>query len=206
MTKPPVMNVVDRAKNILITPQAEWPIVNSEKHSAATVLTSYVLPMMVIGVVATFIGLGLIGRPSPFGGNTASVKTGLISALLYVATSVITVYIVAAVIEALAPSFASEKNWEKSFQLSAYSLTAAYVGAIFMLFPALNILVILCTIYSVYALYTGIPVMKKTAQDKHVAYLAVVILITVVAVILVGLLQAEIIKSVNRPRGFNYRF
>ena len=137
------MNVIDRAKNILITPVNEWPVVDKEPANVVTILTSYVLPMLSIGVVATFIGMGLIGQSLPLGGSTASVKAGLIGAIMYVVLSVITVFIVAATIDVLAPSFASEKNWNKSFQMSAYSLTASYVGAIFLLFPALNILVIL---------------------------------------------------------------
>ena len=199
------MNVIERAKNILITPNTEWPVIDKEPANVMTILTSYVLPMLSIGVVATFIGLGLIGQSLPFGGSTASVKAGLIGAIMYVVLTVITVFIVAVVIDVLAPSFASEKNWNKSFQMSAYSLTASYVGAIFLLFPALNILVILCTLYCIYALYTSIPVMKKTAADKHVAYLAVIILITVVAMILVGLIQAEIMKTINRPATPNFR-
>ncbi len=194
------VNIVDRAKNILITPKSEWIIIDKEPGNSNAILASYVLPMLFIGALATFIGQGLIGQNlGPFGGSTASVKAGLIGALLYVALSIVTVYIVAVAVDALAPSFESEKNWNKSFQLAAYSLTASYVGAIFLIFPALNIIVILCTIYCIYQLYTGIPVMKKTAADKQVAYLAVVILIAVVAVILVGIIESKIIQSLNRP-------
>lgn len=199
--------VIDRAKNILITPKNEWPVVDKETTKPSTILTSYVLPMLSIGAIATFIGQGLIGRSMGyFGGTTASAKAGLVGALLFVVLTVITVYIVAAAIDVLAQSFGSEKNFNKSFQLAAYSLTAAYVGAIFLIFPALGIVYILCTLYSIYPLYTGIPVMKKTPVDKHVAYLAVVILITVVAVILVGVIQGEVIKSFSRPRlgGFGF--
>ncbi len=202
------INVIERAKNILVTPKQEWEVVNKEETSVSTILTSYVLPMMVIGGLATFIGQGLIGKSlGPFGGSTASVKAGLIGALLYVILTVVTVFIVAAAIDALAQTFQSEKHWRKSFQLAAYSLTAAYVGAVFLILPALSILAILCTLYSIYPLYTGIPIMKKTTVDKQVAYLAVVILITIVASILVGIIQAEIIKSINTPKvgGFNMR-
>jgi hypothetical protein len=195
------INVVERAKNILITPKNEWFVIDKEQMPIGTILTSYILPMLSIGVVATFIGQGLIGRSLGFMGSTASVKAGLIGCLLYVIFSIITVFIVAGAVEALAESFGSEKKWLKSFQLAAYSLTPSYVGAIFLLFPALNIISILCTVYSVYPLYTGIPLMKKTTVDKQVAYLAVIILITIVAVILVGLVQAEIIKAFMRPAG-----
>ena len=84
--------------------------------------------------------------------------------------------------------------------------TSAYQGAIFLIFPALGIVYILCTLYLIYPLYTGIPVMNNTPVDKHVAYLAVVILVTVIAVILVGVIHAEIIKSINRRRYGGYGF
>ncbi len=202
------INVIERAKNILVTPKQEWTAVEKEETSVSTILTTYVLPLLGIGALAVFIGQGLIGKSmGPFGGSTASVKAGLIGALLYVVFSVLTVFIVAAAIDALAPTFQSEKHWRKSFQMAAYSLTAAYIGAVFYILPALNILVILCTLYAIYPLYTGIPIMKKTTVDKQVAYLAVVILITVVAIILVSIIQAEIIKSINTPKfgGFNMR-
>jgi hypothetical protein len=201
------MNVVDRAKNILLVPKPEWVLINNEKSTVATVLTSYVLPMLAIGFVATFIGQGLIGKDlGPYLGRSASVKAGLIGALVYVVLSVINVFVLAGIIEVLAPSFTSEKNWEKSFQLAAYSLTAAYVGAIFLLFPALNILVIICSVYSIYALYVGIPIIKKTPEDKQVGYLAVIILLTIVAMILISLIQAEIMKSFYRPSLPRMRF
>ncbi len=104
------------------------------------------------------------------------------------------------------PPPSHRKKLEQIIPDVGLSLTASYVGAIFLLFPALNILVILCTLYCIYALYTGIPAMKKTAADKQVGYLAVIILITVVAMILVGLIQAEIMKVVNRPATPNLRF
>jgi hypothetical protein len=145
------MNVIDRAKNILITPKNEWMVVDKEPPTTVgAIVTSYILPLLSIGAIATFIGQGLIGRNlGAFAGSTASVKAGLIGALLYVVLTLVTVFIVAAAIDALAQSFQSEKNWLKSFKLAAYSLTPAYVGAIFLIFPALGILVILCTIYSI---------------------------------------------------------
>ncbi len=200
------INVIDRAKNILVTPATEWQVVDKEATIPATVLTSYVLPILSVGALATFIGQGLIGKSlGPFG-STASVKAGLIGAILFVVLSVVSVFIVAAAIDALAQTFQSEKNWRKSFQLAAYSLTAAFLGGLFYIFPALNILVIVCSLYCIYTLYTGIPVMKKTTVDKQVAYLAVVILITIVATILVGIIQTEILKAVMTPKmpnGFN---
>src|SRR4029078_3375942 len=61
------INVVDRAKNILITPKSEWSVIEKEQFGNAVILTSYVIPILLIGAVATFIGQGLIGINTGFG-------------------------------------------------------------------------------------------------------------------------------------------
>jgi len=189
------INVIDRAKNILITPKTEWSVIENEKFSNPVILTSYILPMLLIGAVATFIGQGLIGVNMGLGGSSADVTTGLVSMLVFVGHSIVRVFGIAAAIDVLGPSFGAEKNWIRSFQLSAYSLTAAYVGSLFLVFPALWILVLLCTLYSLYPLYTGLPILKKTPADKQIAYFAVILIVTVLLTILLGILEKEIIRA-----------
>ncbi|MCC7402486.1 MAG: YIP1 family protein [Chitinophagaceae bacterium] len=201
--QPPRKNttIVDRARNILITPKQEWPVIDAEPGNAGALIGGYVLPLLSIGALASFIGQGLIGISlGPFGGTFASIKGGLIAALLFVVFTLVTVFIVAAVIDVLAQSFSSEKNWPKSLQLSAYSLTAMYIGAIFLIWPPLGIISILCSLYCIYQLYTGIPVMKKTSVDKQVAYLAVIIIVTAICIILVSIIQSKIMQEINRPK------
>lgn len=187
------VNIIDRAKNILITPKPEWDIIDKEHTNNFTIFTTYILPFLLIGAFASFIGFGFVG----IHGIKSGAGGGAIRGLIYVAFTAVLVFGMAAAIDVLAPSFASEKNWVKSFQLAAYSLTAAYLGAIFWLFPALWILVVLCSLYSLYALYTGIPVLKKTTADKQVAYFAVILLITVVLAILLNLVMTEIAKALQ---------
>ena len=142
--------IVDRARDILITPKKEWEIIDKETANIGVILAGYVLPLLAIGALATFIGQGLIGQGRDFLGRTnANVTAGLIGALLFVVFTVINVFIIAAAIDALAQSFSSEKNWGKSFQMAAYSLTAMYLGAIFLIWPPLNIVAIICSLYCV---------------------------------------------------------
>ena len=193
--------IVDRARDILIIPKKEWEIIDKETANIGGILAGYVLPLLGIGALATFIGQGLIGQGRDLLGRTnTNVTAGLVGALLFVVFTVITVFIVAAAIDALAQSFSSEKNWGKSFQMAAYSLTAMYLGSIFLIWPPLSIVSIICSLYCVYQLYTGIPIMKKTTVDKQVAYLAVIIIITVICLILVGIIESKIIQEINRPK------
>jgi hypothetical protein len=186
-------NIVDRVKNILITPKPEWDIINREQSGVTAVFTSYVLPLLLIGAFASFIGFGLIG----IHGLKAGAGGGAIRAIIFVVFMAVLIFGVGAAIDVLAPSFGSEKNWTKSYKLAAYSFTAAYLAAFFWIFPALWILVLICSLYSLYALYTGIAEIKKTTADKQVAYFAVTVLITVILYILLYLLFIEIYKAVQ---------
>ena len=193
--------IVDRARDLLITPKKEWEIIDKETPNIGVILAGYVLPLLAIGALATFIGQGLIGQGRDLLGRTnTNVTAGLVGALLFVVFTVINIFIIAAATDALAQSFSSEKNWGKSFQMAAYSLTAMYLGSIFLIWPPLQIVSIICSLYCVYQLYTGIPIMKKTAVDKQVAYLAVIIIITVVCIILVGIIESKIIQEINKPK------
>src|SRR5512147_2530289 len=47
-----LMTVVDRVKNICLTPNTEWPVIAGEPASPASLITGYVAPLAAIGAVA----------------------------------------------------------------------------------------------------------------------------------------------------------
>ena len=55
------MNIVDRVKNILITPKTEWEIIKGEADSIKDLVMGYVVILAAIPAVASFIGISLIG-------------------------------------------------------------------------------------------------------------------------------------------------
>jgi hypothetical protein len=46
------MSIINRIKNILLTPKTEWPVVNQEQENPGSLLTKYVLPLLILGAVA----------------------------------------------------------------------------------------------------------------------------------------------------------
>ena len=189
------MNIVDRVKNILISPQKEWQVINGEAGNPASITTTYLLPLILIGAIAAFIGFGLIGVGVGFF-KIAGVGWGIKMALGYALRSIISVFILAFIIDALATNFGSEKNFDKSFQVAAYSATAGLVGGIFLIVPALSILAILAGLYGLYLLFVGLPVLKKTPADKAVTYFVVVL----VAAIIVGVILTYLQNLLFYPR------
>ena len=55
------MNLVDRAKNIIIKPDDEWAAIANEEPNIQQILLGYVLPLALIPTVAVIIGWGLVG-------------------------------------------------------------------------------------------------------------------------------------------------
>lgn len=189
------MNLADRVKNLIVQPRAEWPVIAAEQHTVQDLYTRYVMILAAIPPVAAFIGESIIGYPA----FRIGVGPGLAHAVLHYLLSLGMVYVLALVIDALAPSFGGEKNLMQAFKVSAFAPTAAWVAGIFNILPALSILS-LVGLYSLYLLYLGLAPLMKTPEDKSIPYTAVVILIAIVLWVIVGVIASLAIPS--PVRGF----
>ena len=186
------MNLIERAKNILLTPKTEWDVVNNETPDTTKILTTYVIPLVAIGTVAAFIGWGLIGK-SYYGFKFKSTELGIRYALIALVAGIASTFLMAFVVDALAPTFKSEKNFGKSFQLAAYSYTAGWVGGIFNILPSLAIIGSLIGLYGLYLLYLGLPKLKKTPQDQVTGYFIASLVAMIVASFVIGLILTSIL-------------
>ena len=195
------MNLIERVKNILITPKTEWDVINGETETPASLLPKYVIILALIPAVASFIGYGLIGI-NIFGVKVAGINWGLSMAIQIFVQSILSYFICTYVIDALAPSFKSEKDIGKSAQLVAYSTTATAVAGIFNILPALAILGIL-GLYGIYLFYIGLPKLKKTPQDQVVVYMIVSALIIIVVGFVLGFILQRIMWAIfGNPYAF----
>jgi hypothetical protein len=184
------MQLITRVKNILLSPNTEWERIHAETDTPQSLLIKYVIPMALIPAIAFFIGYGWIGMDSAVF-RTTGIRWALILAADSFISSILTYYICTFVVDALAPSFSSEKNMGRSAQLVAYSYTAAWVAGIFNILPSLSVLGFL-GLYGIYLFYVGMPVMKKTPEDKRIGYL----LISAIVIIVVGLVVNAIISRI----------
>lgn len=185
------MNLVDRAKNIIMSPKTEWPVVAGEEPNIGQIFTGYVLPLALIPTVAHIIGWGIIGS-----GLGASITWGIAMGLIQFISAFLGVYISAFVVDLLAPNFGSQKSLGRAVQLVAYSYTPGWVGGIFNIIPALGWLGTLASLYGLYLLYLGLPHTMKTPPDKVVVYLIVTIVVVIVVYAIIGLILTTVIFSI----------
>ncbi|HEY6060300.1 MAG TPA: Yip1 family protein [Gemmatimonadales bacterium] len=183
---------MERAKNILLQPKQEWPVIDTEQTSVGSLYTGYIIPLSAIGPIASVIGWSVFGMRVPFAGSMRiPIGFGIRNAVIAYVLGLVSVFVLALIIDALAPTFGGQKNQVQALKAAAYSSTAAWVGGIFGLIPALAILGLLALIYSLYLLFLGLPVVMKAPQDKAVGYTVVVILVAIVLYFVIGIIVAQ---------------
>ena len=180
------MLLIDRVQSILMKPKATWPTIAAEGGDAAGLYSRYVVVLAAIPAIAGFIGWTLVGA-GMFG---VSFKMPVVGALAQMVVSyllsLIMVWLLALIVNALAPTFGGTKDSLAALKLVAYGSTAGFVGGIFGLLPSLAPLGLVAGLYSIYLVYSGIAVMMRCPAEKAGAYTAVVVLCAVVAVIVLA--------------------
>lgn len=183
------MNLTERVKNILVQPAQEWKVLEKEPSSASELYTAYIMPLAAIGPVASIVGLSIVG----IGGYRVSLLSSVGQAVVNYVLALAGVYVLALVIDALAPSFQGTKSQIQALKVAAYSSTAAWLAGIFSVIPALMFLQIL-GIYSLYLLYLGLPVLMKVPQDKALVYTVVVVVAAIVIFAIIGAISSAFIS------------
>jgi len=166
-----INKMIARVKAILLTPKTEWPVIAAEPATVADLYKNWIVILAAIPAVAGLLGM------SAFLGLAFGLKYAVIDYLLSLAM----VYVVALIIDALAPSFGGEKNQVQALKTVAYGMTSAWVAGIALIVPVLGWLVALAGgIYSIYLIYLGLPSTMKSPQEKAGGYTAVTIIIAIV--------------------------
>jgi hypothetical protein len=126
----------------------------------------------------------------------APIATGLVHAILQYALTLVGVYVVAFIIDALAPKFESKKNMLAAMKVAVYASTPAWIAGILGIIPVLSVLIILASLYGLYLFYVGLPILMETPQEKVLGYFVVVIVVAIIVSVLIGVFAGLV---VSRP-------
>ncbi len=184
------MNLVQRIQDILLKPKDTWPAIDAEGGDTASIYKNYLIYIALVPAVAGFIGMSIIGMGSFGMSYRVPLMSGLANMLIGYVMSLVMVFALGLIANALAPTFGGTKNPLNALKLVAYGSTAGFLGGIFSLLPSLSILSLLAALYSIYLIYTGVSVMMKSPPEKAVGYTAVLIVCGIVAALIVGALSA----------------
>jgi Yip1-like protein len=186
------MNLVSRTKNILLSPKQEWQVIDDEATSVGGLYIGYIVPLAAIGPLASGIRMAFFGISVPSMGTYrvpigAAVRQGIAQYVM----ALVGVFVLALIIDELAPYFRGRENRYQALKVAAYSSTAVWVVGIVGLIPGLSILGLL-GLYSLYLLYLGLPTLMKVPEDKAMGYTVVVIICAVLLFFVIGMISAQL--------------
>lgn len=180
------MQLIERAKGILLKPKETWADIEAETASTAGLFTGYLMLLAAIPAVCGFIGMSLIG----FSGFGVTVRVPLLAGLANMVVSyvlsLVGVFVLALIVDVLAPTFGGMKSQIQALKLVVYASTAALLGGVFSLLPSLSMLGLLTALYSIYLIYTGLPVLMKNPPEKSLVYTVVILVAGIVMAVVIG--------------------
>lgn len=180
-------NIVARVKAILLQPKATWEVIDGEPATISGLYRGYAIPLAAIPAVCGLLGGVLFGYGSMFGVTFRPNPIWLIvQSVIQYGLSLAMIYVMALIIDGLAPNFGGTKSQIQAFKVAVYASTASWIGGIFLLLPALSPLSILTGLYSLYLLFVGLPRLMKVTEEKALGYTALVIVVAVVLSLVVG--------------------
>lgn len=180
------MNLLERVKALLLTPRTEWSVIEREPADLAHLFANYVGYLAVIPAVAGFVGGSLVGVSV---GGMGTVRTGFFSGLMFAVFSYLMtfvgVYVVALLIDVLAPRFGGQKNFANALRVSSYFPTPFWLAGIFSILPGLSFLGVL-GLYGFYLLWLGLPALMKAPHDKAAGYTAAITACTILVALVIA--------------------
>jgi hypothetical protein len=164
--------LIARVTGILLRPAAEWDIIAAEPATIQGLFTGYACILAAIPPVAMVVQHLLFL-------HWLLIPIIVIAVISYIA-SLIGVFILGFIIEALATSFDGEKHAVQAMKLAVYSNTALWVAGIFNIVPVLGLLALLAGLYGLYLLYLGLPKLMKSPPQKTPGYFVASVLVALV--------------------------
>lgn len=177
--------LVARVQNILTKPAAEWDVINTETATVGGLYTGYACILAAIPAIATILG-GVLFTHNLIG----SVIAGVLGYVL----SLVGLFIIAFIVDALGPSFGAQKSQIQALKLVTYSNTAGWVAGIGGIFPPIaGLLALIGGIYGLYIMYLGLPKLMKSPADKTTVYFIVIIVVAVVVEIAIAIVLGMVV-------------
>lgn len=152
-----------RLKLVILSPKECWNTIAGEDESPKKILTSRVIPLIVLGIICTIVGYTIFGISTPW------------SPLFVIVSGVVQVvqlYIAAWLVVKLASFFQGTATESKAFSFVAHSMLPSLAAGLLGIIPPLGILRILLAIISMYTFYQGVSKMTTVPENQKLGFTA----------------------------------
>jgi len=183
-----IKRVAQRAKEVILKPRDTFEIIKEETISSRDLILNYLSIIAILPAIGSIIGMSAVGvRISVFGTFRIPLINSVSSAVLQYILTLIGIYILGLIINALAPTFSGTKSNIQSLKVATYCATPTLVAGILYIIPLLNVVVIIAGLYGLYLLYLAIPIIMECPKEK-----ALVIIANIVISVVIGSLVSAI--------------
>lgn len=187
------MNIVDRAKNILLTPVSEWGVIAQEPATVQSLFTGYAAILAALPLIGMVLFNGLLGMGMHFG-FTAVLTVAIVTYVV----GLTLLLVIGLIVNAVAPSFGGKSDMTQTMKLLIYSSTPSWVmGLVSPLIPFLGWLLALAAVgYAIYLIFLGVRPVMGVPDEKAVGFTVVTVLIYfVVSFVIMGTIIGAVMAS-----------
>lgn len=181
--------VLSHVVGLMMDPKKEWKTIKEERCSISKCYCSHVLLLAAVPAVAGYVGTTQVGWS--FGGfavHKLTTDSALQIAILTYLTMLLAVFSLGKAIHWMGQTYGSKQTLPQAIALAAYAATPLWLVGFFFLYPVLwiNMLIGLPALaYTVYLLYTGVPVMMGVSTERGFLFSSAVLAVGLVMLVTV---------------------
>lgn len=168
-------NFINRIKQLLLETKKEFINIHKEDKDPVKILKDFILPMVIINALASFLGDIFFG-PASF-----KIGSGIVlqNVLLIAVVQLVAIYISAYLMNELLPLFQVKKNFNASFRLIAYSFTPIFITTIVAgLLPNFGTVINFFGFYAIVIIWIGADILLPVGREKKQLFVPVVVVLT----------------------------
>lgn len=189
------MDIVERARAMIVSPGPTWVIVEQEATDWQKLYVPYMVILALIPAFANFIGWSVLGVGGFGFSMRVPVFTGLGLMVSHYIMTLVMVFVWGWIISQLAPSFGGQANVMNGVKLTVYASTPAMLAGVFTAMPGLSILALVGSLYALYLVYLGLPVLMKNPPEKSIGYMVVTAIVGIVCSVLISFANSIFMPS-----------
>ena len=189
--------ILNHLWGIYTHPKEEWQTID-KRHESYFYALSHSMLIALIPAGMAYYASAYLGWDIGAGGTADTIKLTQESAMLMAIAMyfglIIGVVVLAVIINELAKSFDSFPTYTQSLELAAYTATPLFMAGFSAFYPELWFIMCMGLVglsYSVYLLYSGVPIMLHIPEEKGFIYSSSVV--TCGLVLLVILMASSVI-------------
>ena len=169
---------ISRVQKVLTEPRREFIRIKQENLISKVLLGNYILPLVIIDAIATFIGKIVFGPATLTNGSGIII----VNILMIASVQLIAIYLSTYLVNELLQLFQTKKDFNSVFNLIAFSFTPIFIATIGAgLLPKFAKFINFFGFYSLIVFWIGSDIIVDITKDRKQVFVPV-------AVIVIGLI------------------